>query len=285
LHLAKIDEVSLPGNPGKPNEDSFGLTHAAACVFDGATGLGEALMPGPSDARWLATFAARRFCAHAERGNGGIREWLRATAGEAEHGFVALRRREPRENYEIPYASAVLAAVDGPSLRVLWFGDCALLLRDPAGRFSVFGDFLAKREGERVRAGRLTHGRSAGAADATVRDEFLPALRASRNLVNTGDEWLFAPDVRCAAHAKSAEVVIVPGTMLLLASDGLLALASDYELYTPEALLAAAETAGLKKLTDELRIVETADAGGVKYPRFKTSDDATGLLLRVAAAG
>ncbi len=281
MRFEKIDEISLPGNPGKPNDDSFGLTHTAACVFDGATGLAEALMPGPSDAQWLATFAARRFCAHAEGKDGDVRAWLRATALEAEDSFHALRRRAPRENYEIPCASAIIIALSGASLRVLWFGDCAVLLRDPAGRFCHFGDFLLKRESERERVSRLTGTKSGGAAGAMVRDEFIPALRASRNLVNTGDEWLFAPDAHCAEHAKSAEAMIVPGTVLLLASDGFLALASDYRRYTPEALLSAAETAGLKKLTEELRAIETADAGGVKYPRFKTSDDATGLLLRV----
>src|SRR5579872_5448066 len=99
LHFEQLGAVSLPGNPPKPNEDSFGFTDQAACVFDGATGLGEQLMPGPSDAAWLASFAARRFCAHATAGEGDIRDWIRAAARDAERSFLALRRRPPRENY------------------------------------------------------------------------------------------------------------------------------------------------------------------------------------------
>src|SRR5690242_649263 len=103
LRFEKLDSLSLPGHPDKPNEDSFGWTRNAACVFDGATGLGAQLMPGPSDAQWLANFAARGFCAHAERDDGAVRDRLLSAASEAANSFVALRLRAPAENYEIPY--------------------------------------------------------------------------------------------------------------------------------------------------------------------------------------
>src|SRR3954468_18648737 len=110
MHLELIESLSLPSDPAKPNEDSFAVAKSAAAVFDGATGLGERLMPGPSDAAWIAQFGARRFRSHAEAGEGGIRDWLRAAAADAQKSFTALRRRAPLENYEIAYASAVMAA-------------------------------------------------------------------------------------------------------------------------------------------------------------------------------
>jgi hypothetical protein len=66
---------------------------------------------------------------------------------------------------------------------------------------------------------------------------------------------------------------------VLLASDGFLALASDYARYTPETLLAAAAARGLGTLGEELRAVEASDPEGLRFPRFKRSDDATALLL------
>ena len=66
---------------------------------------------------------------------------------------------------------------------------------------------------------------------------------------------------------------------ILLGTDGFLALAIDYGRYSPESLLAAAEQRGLALLGDELRAVEAADPDGLRYPRFKRSDDATALLL------
>lgn len=283
MRFEQIGALSLPGNSQKLNEDSYGITQRAACVFDGATGLGELLMPGKSDAQWIANFGARRYCAHARADEGGIREWLRRAAEDAERSFLALRRRPPRENYETPCASAVLIALEGNLLHILWFGDCALMLRGPDDRFTFIGDTLSKRESERARVEKASRGLKNRPADAILRDEFLPGLRASRNLVNTGDDWLFAPDPACAEHAKSANFEIAVGTVLLLASDGFLALVSDYQRYSPDELLAAVQQHGLQTLAGELRAIEMADPAGVEYPRFKTSDDATALLLRVIA--
>ena len=164
-------------------------------------------------------------------------------------------------------------------LHVLWFGDCAALLRTQDGALALLGDTMDKRQSERARVERLVRPGSRGPAAAGVRDEFLPALRAARNQVNTGSEWLFAPDAACADHAKHARVKVAPGSVVLLASDGFLALASDYECYTPEALLAACQQRGLAALGEELRAVEASDPDGLRFPRFKRSDDATALLL------
>src|SRR5258706_361092 len=121
-------------------------------------------------------------------------------------------------------------------------------------------------------------------AIAGVREEFLPALRASRNGVNSpGGDWLFAPDAACADHAKELRVTVLKDSPILLASDGFLALASDYERYSPETLFDAAAERGLAVLCEELRAVETADPEGLRYPRFKRSDDATALLLTLRA--
>ena len=54
-----IDALSIPGHPAKPNDDAWGQTSGAAVVLDGATNLGDSLLPGESDAAWLARFGAR----------------------------------------------------------------------------------------------------------------------------------------------------------------------------------------------------------------------------------
>jgi hypothetical protein len=279
LHLELVEALSIPGDAARPNEDSFSHTGRAAAVFDGTTGLGELLMPGRSDAQWIAQFGARRFRAHAESGEGSIRDWLRAAAADAEKSYRALRKREPIENYEVAYASAVMATPDAGGLRVLWFDDCAALLRNGNGEFAIIGDTMDKRESERARVVRLAKpGR--GPAAAGVRDEFLPALRASRNMVNSpGGDWLFAPDIACADHARELRVTALADSPILLASDGFLALATDYGRYALEALFDATVKRGLAVLGEELRAVEAADPEGLRYPRFKRSDDATALLL------
>jgi len=101
-------------------------------------------------------------------------------------------------------------------------------------------------------------------------------------MVNSPDgDWLFAPDIACADHAREARVTALADSPILLASDGFLALATDYGRYSLEALFDAAVKRGLAVLGEELRAVEAADPEGLRYPRFKRSDDATALLLAV----
>ena len=46
-------------------------------------------------------------------------------------------------------------------------------------------------------------------------------------------------------------------------------------------LIATAQSHGLTVLGEELRLIEAGDPEGHEFPRFKKSDDATALLLRV----
>jgi hypothetical protein len=68
---------------------------------------------------------------------------------------------------------------------------------------------------------------------------------------------------------------------LLLMTDGFAALADRYRAYDAAGLLRAVLDRGLQELAREVRAIETADAGGAKHPRFKASDDATALLMRL----
>jgi hypothetical protein len=88
--------LSLPGDPAKANEDAFGHGGNEAVVIDGATPLGDSLMPGPSDAAWIAQFGARRLMAHLREGDG-ARKALRATLADTQKSFEALRRHDRKK--------------------------------------------------------------------------------------------------------------------------------------------------------------------------------------------
>ena len=118
-------------------------------------------------------------------------------------------------------------------------------------------------------------------ASGLSRPEFLTELRASRNRINSGNHWLFSPDVKAASHVSRRLMKVQPGSEILLLTDGFLALASDYGAYSADSLMAAAQGKGLAALGAELRAIEAGDPGGDRFPRFKTSDDATALLLKV----
>jgi serine/threonine protein phosphatase PrpC len=277
-----LDSLSLPGNPEKPNDDALARSASAAVVFDGATGLGENLMPGASDAAWLATFGSRRLMAHLSDGDA-PKEAVRAAMEDAQKSYKVLRKREPKERYEIPYASLMLACATPDGANMLWFGDCAALVKRPDEPVEIVGVAFDSRTLESSRVAKLAAKHGLLPAAGINRPEYMEALRKARNYANTQKgHWTFAPDPNAADHASEQVIAAPPGTMLLLCTDGFLALASDYGRYDPQTLIDAAQAKGLKALGEELRAIEAADPGGTKYPRFKTSDDATALLVRLA---
>ena len=83
------------------------------------------------------------------------------------------------------------------------------------------------------------------------------------------------------AVASRADLFVDLGARLLLASDGFLALISDYNAYDAPGLMHAAAHKGLAALGEELRDIEKGDPSGERFFRFKPSDDATALLLQL----
>ncbi len=280
MALELLDSLSLPGDPAKPNEDAFGHDANAAVVLDGATPLGDSLMPGPSDAAWIAQFGARRLLAHLRDGDG-ARKALRGALADTQKSFEALRRMPPQEVWQTPCASMMLAVPSEEGVEFLWYGDCAALIRSGDAAVTVVGETFDKRAAEAQRAKAIADEKNLSPAAGLSRPEFIGSLRAARNRINSGSYWLFSPEVKAASHVSRRVIRLVPGATLLLASDGFLALASDYGAYSADSLMVAAQAKGLKALGEELRAIEASDPGGDIFARFKKSDDATALLLNL----
>jgi hypothetical protein len=276
-----LDQLSLAGDPGKANEDFLAQSASAALVMDGATPLGDGLMPGPSDAAWIAQFGARRLMAHLTEEKS-ARKALRDALADTQKSFEALRRHPPEEKWQTPCASMILAVPGEGEMEFLWYGDCAALVKQGDGPVTVVGETFDKRAAEAERARALAKEKNLSPASGLSRPEFIGTLRNSRNRINRGTYWLFSPDARAAAHVSRRAIKAVSGTVLLLATDGFLALASDYGAYSADGLMAAALSKGLAGLGEELRAIEAGDVGGDKFPRFKKSDDATAVLLKIS---
>lgn len=281
-----MEQLSLPGDKSKPNEDAFAHLDNAALVLDGATPLGPSLLPGPSDAAWIAQFGARRLAAHLKDGDAPAQA-LEYALADTEKSFAGLSRAPIREKWQTPCASMMMVAETrvseyrrGRETEFLWFGDCAAIV-EQGGKVELVGDGPEKRQAEAKRARLIAQEKKIAPASGVHRPEIEPLLRAARNRINSGRNWLFSPDVRAATHVARKTVTLQQGALVLIASDGFLALVSDYDAYDAAGLMKAATTKGLAALGEELRAIEQNDEGGEKYFRFKKSDDATALLLRL----
>ncbi|MEO7054239.1 MAG: hypothetical protein ABI191_04640, partial [Rhizomicrobium sp.] len=144
----------------------------------------------------------------------------------------------------------------------------------------IVGETLEKRQAEARRARMVAKAANMSSASGIDRPQIEPLLRAARNRINSGRNWLFSPDVRAAGHVSRHTLSSQKDAMMLIASDGFLALVSDYGAYDMQSLMAAAQDKGLAALGRQLREIEETDPLGEKFPRFKKSDDATAVLLR-----
>ncbi len=286
--ISIIDTISDPGKDTRPNEDRLGYNRHAAFVIDGATGLGDRqFMDGfGSDAAWIAEFAALRF---AERLDGGAdpKAVLREVSEEARDTFMAMAGEQPR--YAWPLCS--LTALQATSTGFRWFGlgdSCMYILHDN-GQSDFVIPIPGAYEWEQHRAAEhIARLGGIGAAGVANDDpQTLEDLRRGRAMQNTpgGSTWTFGVVPDAADHLA---LVDVPGygggATALLCSDGLADLVALYKLYDPATLIQRAATAGLKSLVSELRHMEReVDPDGLKYPRYKQSDDTTAILLRLEA--
>jgi hypothetical protein len=163
--------------------------------------LGDSLMPGPSDAAWIAQFGARRLMAHLRDGDG-ARKALRATLADTQKSFEALRRHEPEEMWQTPCASMMLAAAADSGVEFLLVWGLRGLVKQGDAPAAVIGETFDKRAAEARRAQTLAKEKNVSPASGLSRAEFIADLRASRNRINSGNNWLFSPDVKAAAHVS-----------------------------------------------------------------------------------
>ncbi|MFL0694536.1 MAG: hypothetical protein ACJLUP_21405 [Agrobacterium tumefaciens] len=283
-----IDTISDPGKDSRPNEDRLGYNKHAAFVIDGATGLGDRqFMDGfGSDAAWIAEFAALRFAEHFDR-SADPKAVLRAVSEEARDTFTAMAGDQPR--YTWPLCS--LTALQATSTGFRWFGlgdSCMYILHDD-GQSDFVIPIPGAYEWEQHRAAQhIVRLGGIGAAGVANDDpQTLEDLRRGRALQNTsgGSTWTFGVVPEAADHLALVDVPVYGGgATALLCSDGLADLVALYKLYDPATLIQRAATTGLKSLVSELRYMEReVDPDGLKYPRYKQSDDTTAILLRLEA--
>ncbi len=276
MHFDLVQSVSLNGSTEIANDDRAGSKAKCAWIIDGATDLGPAgLLGDQGGAAWLAATADGGFSTStADRLSATCRQVFDHVAAR----FDEERRRAPEGAWELPSASFAAVQLHGDSLEVAWAADCAVLLKSAAGvRWCTPAP---DRASESRDAAALGDGIG---AQALRSDDVLADRRAHRS--RPGRPVLGVDAAASAAATLSIVVPVAVGDSVLLLTDGFSALVDAYRLYDASGLFAAVEARGLAALGQELRAVEEADAACLRYPRFKRSDDATALWVRVAGPG
>jgi len=275
MRFDMLQSVSLCGDPATANDDRVGAADALAWVIDGATDLGEpGLMGTRGGAAWIAQEAS---AALAAAGDGSLAVICKGLAARIARRFEAQRTRLPLGAWELPCASILAARASIDGLDFAWAGDCTALVRR-GGVIERVGPRAADhKDAEIAHAASLAeHGLAHKERPAPI----LKSLRASRE--KPGRQVLGVDPATMPAMSV-ARVPCAPGDDVLLMSDGFAALVDHYAAYDDGGLMAALGTKGLGSLAAELRAIEADDADCARFPRFKPSDDASAIWLRIAA--
>ncbi|MDX2275995.1 MAG: protein phosphatase 2C domain-containing protein [Hyphomonadaceae bacterium] len=274
--LTFVEALSLAGDRRKQNDDALGFARGCAWVIDGATDLDDAPLSGAqSDASWLAHFTSAYL--HGAASNKDLRKLIEAASVSAREEFLRLAG-PPTQRWKWPIASIVICAERDDQLIGLHLGDCRLLALGADGALHEGGVEASHAKDEEQLARSQTDAQKP-LIDRAATIAMLRQLRAAQN--QEGASWTFSLDPKCAQHAKMWALKLHRPAHILIASDGFSALADRYGAYDGAGLVQAALDKGLQELGRELRAIESADANGAKHPRFKASDDATALLMRL----
>jgi hypothetical protein len=272
MHFDLIQSLSLAGSPSIPNDDRAGATDRRAWVIDGATDLGPpGLMGARGGAAWLAGEAHAALVA---ADDAPIASLCRKLAADLQARYAATRTREPLGRWELPTASMLAVRLDGKLLECAWLGDCAGLLRS-GDHITRLGPPRQIKDAEAEMATSLArHGLGSVKTNAPILEE----LRRSRS---ASGRRILGVEAETMTSVETVDVACMPGDELLLMSDGFSALIDAYAALDEAALMIALGEEGLATLAVRLRAIEAADAACERFPRFKRSDDATALWLRI----
>lgn len=270
MHLDLIQSLSLAGKADVPNDDRIGSAERHAWVIDGATDLGPAGLLGErGGAAWLAQQAQRAFTL----ATGPLQAVCEHVFDDLALAYARDRQRDPIAGWELPRAAFAAVGLEGNELVCAHLADCVVLHRSAQG--IAFLTPEPDREAERAEAVALGPGTGAHGVRT-------PAVIADRRVARERPKAVLGVDARLAkAGTCYNRVAVARGDDLVLMSDGFAALFDTYEACTPASFMTQMLTDGLDALAQLLRRIEHDDAACMRYPRFKMSDDASAMWLRV----
>jgi len=283
-HFRSLDRLSLPGS--RVNEDGIGLHGPFAWVIDGATGLSdEQLTSGGSDAAWLAGIVGDRLRDLA--GEGDADSVLHRLESAVDEAFrEAIAHVSEIDDHQAPSACLGLIEVrpeEGGRFRIhgRFFGDVIALVPTAQG-IVRWSDERAKPFERKTLAALGAREHEPGSIPEAVRRQILE----NRGRLNQTDGyWVVNPRRPWAGRELRFEAQVDAGAPIVLATDGFMRLVDVFGAYSDSLLHARLAAGQGAELMQELRERERGDLMAGAYPRVKTHDDATFLVISAEPYG
>lgn len=174
-----------------------------------------------------------------------------------------------------PSATVVAVRQVGDELQHLVLADSVLVLHNDRETL-VITDDRESEVGRRLR-GAMDALPSGSPKHAGEHRRYVESLREYRN--QPGGFWVASTNPAAADQATTGTTSVRDVDAALLLSDGASRLADRFELITWPELAKLVTSAGPRALLERVRQAELSDPDGQRWPRGKSSDDATAALV------
>ncbi len=265
----RVSTATSPARPNRPNEDFVAASDSTVVLLDGAgnpPGADEGCRHGVS---WYArTLGTTLLNFATDRPHRPLTAALHSAIGDV----AELHRDTCDLNHPGSPAATVLALrLADNELQYLVLADSVFLLVTTSS-VRVLTDDRESKVGQRFRAemDALPSG-SPDHADKLRR--YVETMRAYRN--RPGGFWVASSEPAVAEEAISGTVPIADVRAAILLSDGASRLVDRFRLTTWSQLVKLVAGDGPDALIDRVREAEQSDPLGQRWPRGKSSDDAT----------
>ena len=276
------------GASGHGNEDYVAVFEqdglADIVVLDGASSVAQQnyIDQDVGDPAWFVQRLGAHFGA-ALAGHGPQEQLVRRAIDETRAAFEDRTSGHPAPVYAWPIAAMtwirILPGSSGPELILYCLGDCKTLLLRPDGSVQDLDPWVNPQEA--VLADAIAALAREGVSDPQARRaRLLPMLRRRREEQNTAP----FPEALCLAPAgpfaaRRYSVRAVPGSVLLVVTDGFYRLVEPYGLHSDASLAQACVRDGLNAVLAGLRAHEQAAGAGTDMA-VKQADDASAVAWR-----
>jgi Protein phosphatase 2C len=263
--------VTQAASQDTANEDWAGVAPGLAVVLDGLSapdGTGTGCRHGTP---WFVGQLGPRLLTLASDPTRALADAL----AEAIHQVADLHPGCDLSHPGTPSATVLLLRALGERADYLVLADAVMLL-DALDGLRVVSDDRVTRLATTERAAASTSP-TGSARHLRRRAQLTTALRRARN--RPGGYWVAAADPQAAIQAITGSLARKNLHRAVLLSDGASRLVDVFGLATWTELLALMDESGPAELLRRVRAAEAADPEGRRWPRTKSSDDATAIYL------
>ncbi|MGD9528484.1 MAG: protein phosphatase 2C domain-containing protein [Dehalococcoidia bacterium] len=264
----RVSFASEPGEEGRPNEDWVGATPDVAVVLDGLSSAPGADSGCRHGTPWYVARLGGRLLVTAGDPALSLPDALAAAIEQV----AGLHPECDLTHPGTPSATvAILRTVRPDDVEYLVLGDARIVLATSSGVEAITDErveLVAQAERDAVYRepiGSESHERAVA--------ELIATQKPLRN--RPGGYWVAATEPAVASHALTGAAPAAQMVDAALLTDGASRIVDMFGQITWSDLMAIVREAGPWDIIAQVRAIEETDLEGMRWPRYKTADDAS----------